>query len=158
MRSRSALGILIAVLSIAAATTYFRYQRTPAPVIHGPLLVEARGHGRAWRFTYSGPDQILGTSDDRVNEEHLILPEGAEVVVQLRSDDFIYVFSCPDLKLKEIAVPDLEFSIAFQTPHPSTHDLAMDPMCGFLLSPSETMGTLRVISQNDFRKWLEKRH
>ncbi|MDA1026889.1 MAG: hypothetical protein O3A19_10750 [Planctomycetota bacterium] len=129
------------------------WQRDPGV----PLLVEARGNGRAWRFSYCGPDGILGTGDDPVAGGHLRLPAGADVVIQLRSDDYIYVFSCPGLKLKEIAVPDLEFSIAFRTDRRGEYDLAMDPMCGFRLPPGETMGTLSVASESDFQLWLAGR-
>ena len=122
-----------------------------------PLRVEARGSGRAWRFTYSGRDGVLGTGDDLVSHNHLRLPAGADVIIQLRSDDFIYVFSCPGLKLKEIAVPDLEFSIAFRVDRRGDYDLVMDPMCGFQLPPGETMGTLGVDSETDFRLWLRDR-
>ena len=119
-----------------------------------PLWVEARGSDRAWRFSYSGPDGILGTGDDPVSGGHLKLPAGADVVIQLRSDDYIYVFSCPGLKLKEIAVPDLEFSIGFRADRRGEYDLAMDPICGFRLPPGENMGTLSVVSESDFRLWL----
>ena len=108
------------------------------------LVVEARGHGRAWHFSYGD-----GRSDGR-----LVLPVGTKVEVRLRSDDFIYVFSCPDLELKEIAVPDLEFSIAFETERVGTHTLAMDPMCGFQLAPGQTMGSLEIVSRSDFHRWL----
>ena len=122
-----------------------------------PLQVEARGSRRAWQFSYVGLDGILGTDDDRVSSGDLRLPAGADVVIQLRSDDYIYVFSCPGLKLKEIAVPDLEFSIAFRADRNGQYDLAMDPMCGFRLPPGETMGTLRVVPEREFRTWLGAR-
>lgn len=117
--------------------------------------VEARGSNRAWRFSYPGPDGRLGTPDDRVSEGQLTLPVGAEVVLRLRSEDFIYVFSCPDLKLKEIAVPDLKFALTFQVDRVGAFDLAMDPMCGFVLPPGKTMGTLTVAPERDFHRWLE---
>ena len=122
-----------------------------------PLRIEARGSRRAWRFSYSGPDGILGTEDDPISDGHLRLPTGENVVIQLRSDDYIYVFSCPELELKEIAIPDLEFSISFQTDRRGEYDLAMDPMCGFRLPPGETMGTLSVVPKSEFRLWLADR-
>ena len=119
-----------------------------------PLRVEARGVGRQWHFSYAGADGILGSGDDPVTTDELRLPEHAKVVIQLRSKDFIYVFSCPDLNLKEIAVPDLEFSIAFRTAGAARYVLAMDPMCGFPAAPGETMGNLQVVSESDFQSWL----
>ncbi|HIG28205.1 MAG TPA: hypothetical protein EYQ50_10540 [Verrucomicrobiales bacterium] len=166
LRSRPILLTTLAVTCMALGTLgHFLWQHVARPadsshwhrVPGTPLRVEARGSGRAWRFTYSGRDGVLGTGDDRVSDNHLRLPAGVDVVIQLRSDDFIYVFSCPGLKLKEIAVPDLEFSIAFRVDRRGDYDLVMDPMCGFQLPPGETMGTLGVASETDFRLWLRDR-
>jgi heme/copper-type cytochrome/quinol oxidase subunit 2 len=120
--------------------------------------VEALGSGRAWHFSYGGRDGIPGTADDAVSTGDLTLPENADVVIHLRSRDYIYVFSCPGLNLKEIAVPDLEFSLAFRTGAAGRHELAMDPMCGFPAAPGETMGALRVVSQGGFQSWLDSCH
>ena len=157
--------VLVGFGIVLGALVYLLWPRGAPPVESGiwpldpvePLRVVARGSERAWRFSYSGPDGVHNTGDDPVSTGHLMLPAGAHVVVQLRSDDYIYVFSCPDLKLKEIAVPDLEFSIAFLADRPGEYDLAMDPMCGFRLPPGQTMGTLSVASESDFRHWLRDR-
>ena len=121
-----------------------------------PLRIEARGSDRDWNFSYLGPDGTLDTADDIKSRGEMNLPVGAEVVINLRSDDFIYVFSCPDLGLKEIAVPDLEFSISFTAERPGEFNLLMDPMCGFRLPPGETMGRIKVAGANDFRQWLRE--
>lgn len=120
-----------------------------------PLRIEARGSDRSWRFSYFGPDGVLGTMDDLQSIETLRVPVGAKVILNLRSDDFIYVFSCPELKLKEIAVPDLEFSISFRANQLGEFDLLMDPMCGFRLPPGKAMGIVSVDSESDFRRWIE---
>ena len=121
-----------------------------------PLRIEARGSDRDWNFSYFGPDGTLDTADDVTSTGELNLPVGAEVVIDLRSDDFIYVFSCPDLGLKEIAVPDLEFSLSFTAESPGEFNLLMDPMCGFRLPPGETMGRVKVASASEFHQWLLK--
>lgn len=117
----------------------------------GLVRVEALGRERRWHFSDDGPDGVAGTGDDRVSTGELTLPAHTDVLIHLRSRDTLYVFSCPALKLKEIAVPDLEFSLAFRTGPPGRHELAMDPMCGFPAAPGETMGVLRVVSPRDFR-------
>lgn len=124
-----------------------------APLPH-PLLVEARGRGREWQFTYGGADGVLGSDDDVITRRNFRVPAGAEVLIQLRSDDYIYVFSCPDLGIKEIAVPDLRYEIRFRAREPGAYELAMDPMCGFRLPPGGNMGTLEVTSERDFRSWF----
>jgi heme/copper-type cytochrome/quinol oxidase subunit 2 len=114
------------------------------------------GSDRDWNFSYLGPDGTLDTADDIKSTGEMNLPVGAEVVIDLRSNDFIYVFSCPGLGLKEIAVPDLEFSISFTAERPGEFNLLMDPMCGFRLPPGETMGRIKVASASDFRQWLRE--
>ena len=121
-----------------------------------PLRIEARGSDRDLNFSYLGPDGTLDTADDIKSTGEMNLPVGAEVVIDLRSNDFIYVFSCPGLGLKEIAVPDLEFSISFTAERPGEFNLLMDPMCGFRLPPGETMGRIKVASASDFRQWLRE--
>ncbi len=120
-----------------------------------PILVEARGIGRKWQFSYSGPDGRLASDDDIVVWDELKVPIDTEVVVRLRSDDYIYVFSSPSLDLREMAVPDLEFTIRFQVSEPGEHELAMDPMCGFRLPPGSAMGKITVTSAAAFGSWLE---
>jgi heme/copper-type cytochrome/quinol oxidase subunit 2 len=122
-----------------------------------PVQVEARGIDRAWHFSYPGADGILNTGDDIVSVGDLTLPEGADVQIQLRSADYIYVFSCPGLHLKEIAVPDLEFALSFGTDRAADYDLTMDAMCGFRLPPGKTMGTLSIVSESAFQVWREDR-
>ena len=119
-----------------------------------PFLVEARGKERAWRFSYAGSDGKLGTADDWMSAGELRVPVDTDVVLRLHSEDFIYVFSCPDLNLKEIAVPDLKFTLSFKIEQEADFDLAMDPMCGFQLPPGKTMGTLIACSETSFNRWL----
>ena len=162
---RAAWGILLAGLALGAgAAVLFQGQLARLeggcggggnPQRTGPMRVEACGADRAWHFSYRGADGIPGNGDDPVSLGDLRLPAHTEVVINLQSKDFIYVFSCPDLNLKEIAVPDLQFSLAFRTGESGRFSLAMDSMCGFPAAPGETMGTLRVVSEGDFKSWLD---
>ena len=154
---RVGLGVLLIVVAVLAYSWRQHTLLDGRYRIHGnasPLLVEARGAGKKWHFSYAGADGIPGNGDDPVSTTELRLPELADVVIRLRSQDFIYVFSCPELSLKEIAVPDLDFSIGFRTGHAGRYQLAMDPMCGFPAALGETMGTLHIVSETDFLSWL----
>jgi heme/copper-type cytochrome/quinol oxidase subunit 2 len=125
--------------------------------VENPLQIKARGFKRAWQFSYAGLDGMLGTPDDATSTGELSLPVDTEVILSLRSEDYIYVFSCPELKLKEIAVPELDFSITFKTERLGVFDLVMDAMCGFQLPPGQTMGTINVTSKAHFEHWLKER-
>ena len=140
--------VAIAIGLVSALVTSCQ-QAKPGEVIRqleaGELTIEARGKSRAWHFTYP---------DEQASSGVLTVPAGVDVVIQLRSDDYLYVFSCPDLALKEIAVPDLDYAISFRVEQPGDFELAMDPMCGFRLPPDQTMGNLRVLPEKEFRRWL----
>jgi heme/copper-type cytochrome/quinol oxidase subunit 2 len=164
-RSRTVLRIMLLGIGVwLVAASFFLWKRNGQskeenlwPTSFGsPLRIEARGSDRSWRFSYFGPDGILGTNDDLQSTANLRLPVGVEVILSLRSDDFVYVFTCPALNLKEIAVPDLEFSISFRADRLGEFDLLMDPMCGFRLPPGKTMGIVSVDSESDFRRWLQE--
>ncbi len=158
------LGVAISTVSLIALA-YFSSGSDPRlgdadswnGLAGAPLRIEARGSDRDWNFSYLGPDGTLDTLDDVKSTGELSLPVGADVVIDLRSNDYIYIFSCPELNLKEIAVPDLEFSISFTVDRPGIFNLLMDPMCGFRLPPGETMGRIKVASASDFHQWLRER-
>lgn len=142
-------GAIVALLSARRQSESGAKARLPHP-----LLVEARGRGREWQFTYGGADGVLGSDDDVITRRHFRVPAGVEVLIQLRSDDYIYVFSCPDLTIKEIAVPDLSYEIRFRAREAGVYELVMDPMCGFRLQPGGNMGSLEVTSERAFRSWF----
>ena len=162
-QSRAVLRIMLLGIGVwLVAASFFLWKRNGiskegnlwSSSLGSPLRVEARGRDRSWQFSYFGPDGILGANDDLQSTAKLRVPVGVEVLLSLRSDDFIYVFSCPELNLKEIAVPDLKFSISFRVDRLGEFDLLMDPMCGFRLPPGKTMGIVDVDSESDFRQWL----
>lgn len=131
-----ALGLAALFPRFFGASAFWRGER---------VVIEAFGRDRAWQFSVG----------ERVSQDELKLPLGAEVLINLRSEELIYVFSCPELGLKEIAVPDLEFSLSFKPDRLGNFELLMDPMCGFQLSPGKTMGRLRVVSAAEFRRWSQ---
>ena len=101
--SRAALGILLAGLALGAGAAILfqgqlaRFERGSTrgrnPQGNVPLRVEACGADRAWHFSYSGADGIPGNGDDPVSLGELRLPAHTEVVINLQSKDFIYVFT-----------------------------------------------------------------
>lgn len=112
--------------------------------------IEARGRKFAWTFLYPGPDHILGTNDDVLIDRDLRLPQGVRVKLTLESDDYIYTLSCPSLDLKEIAIPDLTYTLQFDTTSvEGTHPLITDPMCGWRAQHDDLMGNIVVESEGE---------
>ncbi len=80
---------------------------------------------------------------------------GVKVKLDLASKDYIYTLALPRWKKREIAVPDLSFSIKFQPDEVGTYKLLGDQMYGY--THPNLLGTLTVLSRSDFEDWLRER-
>ncbi len=121
----------------------------------GPLLVQVKGDDYEWHITYAGPDRKLNTSDDIVDMKDVHVPVATPVRIQLRSEDYVYLLALPELELKQIAVPDMEFSIDFQFDAAGAYELEGNQLCGF--RHETLMGKVFVQSSDQFRAWLQER-
>ena len=118
------------------------------------IVIDVVGDDFNWYFRYPGMDGILGTGDDEHSVQDLFLPDNAEVKLKLNSNDYLYSFALPDLNLKEIAVPGLNYEIDFSTGSAKTLDLLGDQFCGY--SHKSLIGKVRVRNQNGgFYGWGE---
>lgn len=105
--------------------------------------IEVLGDEFHWHVRYPGQDGILGTKDDIAGSRELIVPVKRQIHLQLRSRDYIYVFAIPSLSIREIAVPDLQYSVEFVLQEPLDSPLPMDSLCAFGQNQNETMGVIR---------------
>jgi len=95
------------------------------------LAIEVTGDAYNWYFRYPGRDGALGTDDDQHSVQDLYLPENADIVLKLTSNDYLYSFALPDLDLREVAVPGLSFELQFHTKGHQTLQILGDQFCGF---------------------------
>ena len=156
MSSKFRLVSLLVVLTFTtlaavAWTLTGRASGVQRPLWQPPIKVLMQGRASRWWIFYAGPDGQIGTGDDLVARDNLHVPAGCDVHLQLRSDDYIYVFSVPALGLKEIAVPGLEHSLIFHAGPPETLAVQGDVMCGRRTDHDE-----RLMVQNpaEFESWL----
>ena len=120
----------------------------------GPLTIDVTGDQYNWIVRYPGGDGQHETDDDRYTLRHVHVPADTDVTLRLFSRDYVYTLSLPHLKLREIAVPDLVFKLAFRTGQPGTFALRGDQMCGF--SHSNLIGTLIVENRDALVAWLRQ--
>ena len=119
------------------------------------ITVIATGENFNWHFQYPGEDGVLGTADDQYSEQNLLLPAEASVTLKLYSNDYLYSFALPDIALKEIAVPGLDFELSFETGSAQTMILLGDQFCGF--SHDSLKGKVRILDQeNGFYQWFDR--
>ncbi len=118
-----------------------------------PLHIHISGEEFTWQFRYSGPDGVLHTADDIVKPgQELHLPLGVAAELELTSRDYIYTFALPHLDLRQVAVPDLTFSLAFTPQTTGAFPFVGDQMCGF--AHESLNGRVVVESPAAFVAWL----
>jgi len=130
---------------------------SPAPVSREPVrqvTVRVTGSGYRWIMRYAGEDGLLDTDDDVVSGRDLHLPARADVVVDLRSDDFVYGFYLPDEDVIEAAMPNDPYDVEFRTGGPARHDLRGSQMCNF--AHPDLLGEVVIHPSGEFDAWLEQ--
>src|SRR5262245_28924124 len=124
--ARCAVWILAAAVAAAVSCDGLRATGTGEPV-----TVRVTGREFGWIVRYPGRDGVLASPDDVVDHRNLRLPSGARVTLDLRSDDYVYTFSVPELDVVDVAVPDQPYRLSFRTERPGTLHLMGSQMCGY---------------------------
>ncbi len=119
-----------------------------------PYRIEITGRQFQWQVRYPGFDGVLATKDDIITGPNVHVPENTEIVFELKSSDYVYLLSLPQLRLKEIAVPGLDFSLTLCPGTIGEFDLQGDDLCGDL--HPEMSGRLIVESRPQFERWLRQ--
>jgi cytochrome c oxidase subunit 2 len=149
------------------------------PAEPGAVQVEVTGMQFAWYFRYSGPDGKFGaakpelidasaggeaaigldTSDaaskDDVVAGTMYVPVNREIEVILRAQDVIHSFFVPAMRFKQDAVPGLAIHMHFTPISIGDYEIACAELCG--LGHYKMHGMLKVVSQEEFDKWLSAR-
>ena len=153
-RSRLLIATLVCSALVAAGPACRDGGEAPegdAP-FPSPFVIEVTGSDFQWHLLYPGDDGQFHTGDDARALRHIHVPANSRIRLVLRSDDYLYQLGFPEMRLKEIAVPDLEFALEFESGAPGTFELRGDQFCGY--SHPDLKGELVVQSGTDFREWL----
>lgn len=142
------LSVAVCALLFVAAPACDQREQTPFP---SPYVIEVTGSDFRWDLRYPGDDGRLHTGDDLCAERHIHVPANSRIRLELRSEDYLYQLGFPGLGLKEIAVPDLEFSMEFESGDPGTHELLGGQFCGY--THPDLKGELVVLPPAEFREW-----
>jgi cytochrome c oxidase subunit 2 len=149
------------------------------PAHEGALPVEVTGMQFAWYFRYAGPDGKFGltspklmdpssgseaaigldTSDPAAKDDvvtgTMFLPVHREVDLTLKAVDVIHSFFVPNFRFKQDAVPGLAIHMHFTPTEIGDYEIACAELCG--LGHYKMHGMVKVVSQEDFGKWLAAR-
>jgi cytochrome c oxidase subunit II len=149
------------------------------PAHEGALPVEVTGMQFAWYFRYAGPDGKFGltspklmdpssgseaaigldTSDPAAKDDvvtgTMFLPVNREVDLTLKAVDVIHSFFVPNFRFKQDAVPGLAIHMHFTPTEIGDYEIACAELCG--LGHYKMHGMVKVVSKEDFDKWLAAR-
>ena len=152
-----------------------RFRQAEANAVH----VEVTGMQFQWYFRYPGPDGKFGVtkpeledasaggeaalgldpkdpaSKDDVVSGVMVVPVNREIEVILRAHDVIHSFFVPAMRFKQDTVPGLAIHMHFTPIQTGEYEIACAELCG--LGHYKMHGILKVVSQEEFDKWLAAR-
>jgi cytochrome c oxidase subunit 2 len=167
-------AVLFVGLNLMGSTVWAHERFEPAPP--GSVKVEATGLQFAWYFRYPGKDDKYGKTDpnlidasaggeaavgldtndaaakDDIVSGTMLLPVNREVDLTLRSQDVIHSLFIPSMRFKQDAVPGLMIHMHFTPTQTGDYEIACAELCG--LGHYKMHGMLKVVSQEEFDKWL----
>ena len=170
-------AIIFIGLSLAGERTWADL-RSSRPLDPRSVEVEVTGTQFAWYFRYPGADGAFGRTDPRIVDASLgsasaigldtndpaskddfvtaalVVPVDREVQLRLHAQDVIHSFFVPELRLKQDAVPGLNVEAHFKATRLGEYEIVCAELCG--LGHYRMHGTLRVISVDDYSKWLQE--
>lgn len=170
-------AILFVGLNLMGSTVWAHERFAPAD--SSSIPVEVTGMQFAWYFRYAGPDGKMGatkptlmdpsagseaavgldTTDPAAKDDvvtgTMYLPVNRQVDLRLRAVDVIHSFFVPSMRFKQDAVPGLEIRMHFTPTEVGDYEIACAELCG--LGHYKMHGILKVVSAEDFDKWLAAR-
>lgn len=108
----------------------------------------------AWNIRYAGTDGEFNTGDDVVQLNHMVIPVGKKIMIQMTSKDVIHALYIPNVKIKADAIPGRYAKMWFDTNKVGVYEIACAEMCGnhhYLMRAQ-----LTVLSQEDYDRWLKE--
>jgi|HubBroStandDraft_6_1064221.scaffolds.fasta_scaffold296235_2 cytochrome c oxidase subunit 2 len=135
-----ALLTVFIVFWIVGATQYDRMMTPPPDAL--PVYVTAKQW--MWKFSYA---------DGRSSMDVLTVPVGRPIKLVMTSRDVIHSFYVPAFRVKHDVLPGRYYAAWFQATTPGTFDIRCAEYCG--VSHSRMLGVVRVLSADDYRRWLE---
>ena len=111
------------------------------------MVVDVRAQQFNWSFAYPKARGL------RSNE--LVLPEGRQVELRVRSKDVIHSFWVPDFRLKTDGPPGITTKVRVTPSRRGRFPVVCAELCG--IGHSTMRQTVRVVSPQEFDGWLSQR-
>jgi len=108
--------------------------------------IEVKVTGQKWFWTFGYDNGIISTNE-------LVVPVSKPVRLLMSSKDVIHSFYVPGFRIKMDVLPNRYTITWFEATHTGTFDLFCAEYCG--KSHSEMIGKVRVVSDREYKEWLE---
>ncbi len=118
-----------------------KYRNVP----ENAYVLEVEAYMWGWDVIY--PEENITLTNE------IVVPQGRPVMVRLKSRDVIHSFFAPGLRVKWDAVPGMVTYLWFNTHTRGEYVFTCTEYCGLL--HSGMYGKIRVVSADEFRRWLE---
>lgn len=110
------------------------------------MVIEVTAQQFSWIFDYP---------DGKETEGELVVPLGKPVRLNLTSVDVLHGFYLPAFRVKVDAVPNMKSYAWFLPDKIGVYDIMCTVYCGE--GHSNMTAKLRVVSDDDYRQWLQKK-
>jgi cytochrome c oxidase subunit II len=118
------------------------------------IKVQVLAQQWAWNFRYAGEDAEFNTGDDVVQLNHLVIPVGKKIMLQMTAKDVIHSLFIPNVRLKADLIPGRYSKMWFDANKEGTYDIACAEMCG--TSHYLMKAKLTVLSQENYDRWVKE--
>lgn len=118
----------------------------------GAVRIEVNAHQWAWDIRYAGIDGELATVDDVVVLNHMRVPRGEPIIVQLAAVDVVHSFHLPNFRIKQDVIPGSLQTTWFQATALGDFEIACAQHCG--VNHYKMRGVLTVMPKAAFAAWL----
>lgn len=165
-------AIVLVALLVRSEIDARALARPDSAAAEGPVIVEVVAQQFAWNFRLPGEDGILGRTDPKLVDQAelnfigldkrdpaaeddvvlpqglLILPEGREVRIRLRSMDVIHSFFVASFRVKRDAMPGIASEFTFTPTKTGQFELACAEHCG--LGHYRMRGLVEVVPASEW--------
>lgn len=110
--------------------------------------IHVTGKQWQWQFTYKHDDKEMSVP------HVMYIPVNTPIVLDMTSQDVLHSFFIPSFRVKRDTVPGMTTRINFTATRTGDFKIYCTEFCG--TSHSKMRGTVRVVSQKRFDKWLNR--
>jgi cytochrome c oxidase subunit II len=131
-------SVVLALSMFFYGLTSFKFLRT-APA--GSMNVHVTARQWSWLFTY----------ENGKKSTVLVVPQGRDVALDMKSMDVIHGFFIPAYRIKQDVLPTMTTHVWFKAANLGTVDILCSQYCG--LQHSKMLSQVFVVPPADFNKW-----